>query len=85
MFVEKDFTLLGEVFSLARVQTVNSDPQNRTGLENMMNFEVILKGKMDEVNKELGEDELKKETGEKDVDQEDIFEEVEDEPRTLEG
>ena len=82
MFVEKDFTLLGEIFSLARVQTVNSDPQNRTGLENIMNFEAIFKGKMVEANKELGEDELNKEASEEKVRQEDVFEEVKDEPET---
>lgn len=54
MFVEKDFGLLGEIFSLARVQTVNGNPKDRTALENVMNFEAIFKGKMVEANKALG-------------------------------
>ena len=54
MFVEKDFKLLGEVFSMARVQTVNAQPNNRQALENLMNFEAIFKGKLGEVNTQLG-------------------------------
>ena len=32
MFLEQDLKLLGEVFSLARVHTVNSQPTNRQAL-----------------------------------------------------
>jgi len=54
MFVEADFKLLGEVFAMARVQTVNAQPSNRQALENIMNFEAIFKGKLDAANKALG-------------------------------
>ena len=54
MFLEKDFEILGEIFSMARVNCVNTDPKNRSLLENVMNFEAIMKGKLSEANKQLG-------------------------------
>ena len=54
MFLEKDFEILGEIFSMARVNCVNTDPKNRSLLENVMNFEAIIKGKFTEANKQLG-------------------------------
>ena len=54
MFLEQDLKFLGEVFALARIQTVNSQPSNRQALENLMNFEVIFKNKCVEANVQLG-------------------------------
>ena len=54
MFLKKDFDILGEIFSMARINCVNTDPKNRELLENVMNFEAIVKGKLDEANKQLG-------------------------------
>mgnify|MGYP003640905667 CR=1 FL=1 len=54
MFTEKDLSLLSEVFSLARVQTVNSDPKGRQALENVMNFEAIFAKKCGDANTALG-------------------------------
>lgn len=53
MFVEQDFKFLTELFSLARLQIVTSQPQNRQALENIMNYEVILKDKMSKTNDTL--------------------------------
>ena len=58
MFLEQDFKLLGEVFSMARVQTVNSQPSNRQALENLMNFEAIFKDKLGKANEGLGAEEV---------------------------
>lgn len=50
MFTEQDFKFIGEVFSLARMQVVNSQPNNRQALENIMNYEAILINKLAQVN-----------------------------------
>ena len=88
MFIEQDLKLLGEVFSLSRVQTVNSQPNNRQALENLMNFEAIIKNKMIEANKALGAEisipEEKEE--EKEVVTDEVFvDEAENEDITREG
>ena len=54
MFLEKDLEIMGEIFSMARVNCVNTDPKNRSLIENVMNFEAIIKGKLAEANKQLG-------------------------------
>lgn len=56
MFTEQDFKFIGEVFSLARVQIVTSQPNNRQALENIMNYEAILINKLTQVNGETEEE-----------------------------
>lgn len=56
MFTEQDFKFIGEVFSLARVQVVTSQPNNRQALENLMNYEAVLTNKLTQVNGETGEE-----------------------------
>ena len=58
MFTEEDFEGLTKVFALARVQVVNSNPDNRAGIESVMNFEVILKNKLTEANEAAKPEEL---------------------------
>lgn len=53
MFTEKDLSHLTEIFTMARMNTVQTQPANRQLLENVMNFEVILKSKMLDANKAL--------------------------------
>lgn len=56
MFTEQDFKFIGEVFSLARMQVVNSQPNNRQALENIMNYEAVLTNKLTQVNGDTGEE-----------------------------
>lgn len=56
MFTEQDFKFIGEVFSLARVQVVTSQPNNRQALENLMNYEAVLTNKLTQVNGDTGEE-----------------------------
>lgn len=56
MFTEQDFKFIGEVFSLARVQLVTSQPNNRQALENLMNYEAVLTNKLTQVNGETEEE-----------------------------
>ncbi len=67
MFIKNDFNLLGEIFALARVQSVTTDPKNRQQLENIMNLEAYLASKMLKANDALGfvEEDVKKESEEK--------------------
>jgi len=53
MFTEQDFKFIEEVFSLARMQVVNSQPKNRQALENVMNYEAILTAKLTQVNEAI--------------------------------
>jgi hypothetical protein len=54
MFVEKDLQLLGEVFTLARLHTVNSAPDNEAAIVNIINFKNVIVQKIEAANKELG-------------------------------
>jgi hypothetical protein len=54
MFTKQEVGFLQDVFALARVETVTSDPKNRQQLENIMNFEAIFGGKIIKANEALG-------------------------------
>jgi hypothetical protein len=54
MFTQKDTAFLKEIFSMARVHIVNNAPNEREMLQNIMNFELIVGGKMMKANEELG-------------------------------
>ena len=54
MFTQDDFKFIADVFSLARLQTVNAQPSNRTQLENILKYELIVQAKFEAANKGLG-------------------------------
>ena len=54
MFTKKDMGFLQDIFALARVHTVTSEPKNRQQLENVMNFEAVIGSKLVAANEELG-------------------------------
>jgi len=54
MFTKKDVGFLEEVFSLTRLQVVNSDPKNKESIENIINFERFIVEKCMKANEKLG-------------------------------
>lgn len=53
MFVEKDLQLLGDVFTLARLQVVTATPKDEAGIVNIINFKTSILKQMEEANKAL--------------------------------
>jgi len=54
MFTKKDLLYLADIFTLARLQTVNENPQNKQQLENVLHFESFIVSKINETNNKLG-------------------------------
>jgi len=54
MFTQDDFKFIADVFSLARLQTVTTQPTNRKQLENILLYENIVKDKFTKANEGLG-------------------------------
>jgi hypothetical protein len=53
MFNEKDLQLLGDVFTLARLQVVTATPNDEAGIINIINFKAAILKQMEEANKAL--------------------------------
>lgn len=54
MFLKKDQKFLSDVFTMARLYTVNNAPENKTQLQALMGIESVLLEKMNKANEELG-------------------------------
>ncbi len=54
MFTKDDMGYLSEIFSMARVEAVKTQPNNRKLLEGVLNFESMLGGKLVAANEKLG-------------------------------